>query len=93
MPSSTGSRAHAAVVEALTAARERAALTQRELVERLPAWLGLTQSAVAKIETGRRSLSFVEAQELCQVLGITVDELDRRAVQIVEARRNIRRKK
>lgn len=89
------SRAHAAVLEALIAARERAGLTQRELVDRLPRWLGLIQSAIAKIETGRRDISVVEAQEWCRAVGITVADLDERAVAIAEGRRlpAVRRKK
>lgn len=93
MPSGTRSRAYAAVIEALAAAREKTGLTHREIADRLPAWLGFVHTTVGKILTGRRSLSFVEAQELCRVLGITVEELDRRAVQIAEARRQVRRKK
>lgn len=86
MPSGTRSRAHAAVIEALAAARERSGLTHREVADRLPSWLGFVHTTVGKILTGRRSLSFVEAQELCRVLGITVAELDRQAVQLLEAR-------
>lgn len=93
MPRDIRSRALAAAVEVLAAARSRTGLTQQEVAERLPAWLGLDFTAISKIEGGRRSLSFVEAQELCRVLGITVEELDRRAVQIAEARRQVRRKK
>lgn len=93
MPRSTRSRAHAAVLETLAAARERSGLTHREIADRLPAWLGFVHTTISKILNGRRSLSFVEAQELCRVLGITVAELDRHAVQLVEARQAPRRKK
>lgn len=92
MPNSTGSRAHAAVVEALIAARNEVGLTQRELADRLPRWLGLSHITVAKIETGRRSLSFVEAREIASAIGITVTELDRRSMGLKDARQ-VRRKK
>ena len=94
MPTSkTKSRAHAAVVEALIAARREGALTQQELADRLPAWLGFTEVTVAKIETGRRSISLVEAREWCRVVGVTIADLDQRAEALAQAHREPGRRK
>lgn len=90
---STWSRAHAAVVDVLVAARDEAQLTQRELADRLPAWLGISHVTLAKIEGGYRTVTFVEAREIAGAAGLTVWELDRRPVELMEARQVRRRKK
>lgn len=46
-------------------ARRRADLTQRELAERA----GTTQSAIARLESGRTSPSFLQVQELLRACG------------------------
>jgi transcriptional regulator with XRE-family HTH domain len=56
------------VITVLQASRREAGLTQRDLVERLPAWLGWDQTVLAKIETGRRRLDMVEFMELAKAL-------------------------
>ena len=93
MPNSTGGAAHMAVIEALVAARNATKMTQRDVAERLPAWLGVTHVTLAKIETGRRTLSFVEAREICKVIGTTVAELDRSATELTGSVRTRRRTK
>ncbi len=92
-PESTKTLPRAALVEALVAARERAQLTQREVIDRLPAWLGISQPDLAKIETGRRSVSYVEVRELCAVTGTTVARLDRRVSALIAAHRPAPRRK
>jgi hypothetical protein len=57
-----------AVVTVLQASRREADLTQRDLVERLPAWLGWDQTTLAKVETGRRRLDVVELMEIAKAL-------------------------
>ena len=93
MSNSTRSRAHAAVIAALAAARTEAGKTQRDVAEALPEWLGITHITLAKIETGRRSLSFVEAREIARVIGISVQDLDRRTSELLGLSTGVRRKK
>lgn len=50
-------------------ARKRAALTQRELAERA----GTTQSAIARIETGRSTPSFDAVLRLLRLCGLDLD--------------------
>ena len=57
-----------AVEIVLQASRREAAVSQRELVERLPEWLGWDQTTLAKVETGRRRLDLVEFLELAKAL-------------------------
>ena len=57
-----------AVVTVLQASRREAGLTQRELVERLPRWLGWDQTTLAKAETGRRRVDVVEVMEIAKAL-------------------------
>jgi transcriptional regulator with XRE-family HTH domain len=57
-----------AVVTVLQASRREAGLTQRELVERLPRWLGWDQTTLAKAETGRRRVDVVEVMEIARAL-------------------------
>lgn len=50
-------------------ARKRARLTQRELAEKV----GTTQSAIARIETGRSAPSFDKVLELVYACGMDLD--------------------
>lgn len=87
MSKSVRTRAHDAVVTVLVAAREKAGLTQRDVADRLPAWLEWIYTTVAKVETGRRNLSFVEVREYAKVVGITIAVVDKRAAELVAAHR------
>jgi transcriptional regulator with XRE-family HTH domain len=51
--------------ELVKEARKRAALTQRELAERA----GTTQSAIARLESGRTSPSFEDVERLMRLCG------------------------
>jgi transcriptional regulator with XRE-family HTH domain len=84
---SVRTRAHDAVVSVLVGAREKAGITQRELADRLPAWLEWGHTTVAKIETNRRNLSFVEVREIAKVLGMDIATVDRRAAELAAAHR------
>jgi transcriptional regulator with XRE-family HTH domain len=64
---------HKALMAALTAARERAGLSQRELAKRL----GRAHSFVGKIESGERQLNVLEFCEYADVLGADAAELVR----------------
>jgi hypothetical protein len=57
-----GSRAHEALIAVLIIATESEGLTQRDVMPRMPEWLGWEQSTLAKIETGRRVIAFEEVQ-------------------------------
>ena len=48
-------------------------LTQKELAGRL----GFPQSYVSKYETGERRLDFVETANVCEALGITVQQFSK----------------
>ena len=68
MLSSTWRAKNLAVVTVLQASRRAAGLTQRQLVERLPKWLGWDQTTLAKAETGRRRVDMVEIMEIEKAL-------------------------
>ena len=74
-----GSRAHQALIAVLIMARESEGLTQREVVPRLPKWLGWIQSTLAKVETGRRVIAFEEVQALCEVYGTNIAAIELQA--------------
>ena len=57
-----------AIVTVLTASRREANLTQRDLAERLPKWLGWDHTTIAKVESGRRRLDLVEFMEIAKAL-------------------------
>lgn len=80
MLTSTWRRHNRAVVTVLQASRRQADLTQRDLVERLPAWLGWDQTTLAKVETGRRRLDLVEFMELAKALKLEPMKLFARIV-------------
>ena len=48
-------------------------LTQKELADRL----GFPQSYVSKYETGERRLDFVETSNVCEALGITIQQFSK----------------
>lgn len=48
-------------------------LTQKELADRL----GFPQSYVSKYETGERRLDFVETANVCEALGITIQQFSK----------------
>jgi ribosome-binding protein aMBF1 (putative translation factor) len=58
----------------LASARVAAGINQEDAA----AQLGVAQSAIAKIETGRRTISFLEAADLADLYGIPLAELDPR---------------
>jgi transcriptional regulator with XRE-family HTH domain len=58
----------------LAAARTKAGISQ----EAAAAELGVAQSAIAKIEAGRRYVSFLEAADLAALFGISLSDLDPR---------------
>jgi transcriptional regulator with XRE-family HTH domain len=75
MPSSLWSTRNRAIVTVLTASRREAGLTQRQLAERLPEWLGWDHSTVGKVESGRRRLDVVELLEIARALRIDSEVL------------------
>lgn len=75
MPSSLWSGRNRAVITVLTASRREAGLTQRELADRLPSWLGWDHSTLAKVETGRRRLDLVEFLEIAKALKLEPEVL------------------
>jgi transcriptional regulator with XRE-family HTH domain len=68
MLTSTWRAKNRAIVTVLQASRREANLTQRNLVDRLPTWLGWDQTTLAKVETGRRRLDIVEFMEIAKAL-------------------------
>ena len=61
---------HHAVQDLLREERKRAGLRQRDLATRL----GQPQSLVSKYESGERRLDIAELGEVCQALGISLQE-------------------
>lgn len=87
---SVRTRAHDAVIAVLVAARHEAALTQRQLADRLPAWLGWIHTTVSKAEKGRRDMSFVEVREYGKAVGVDVATVDKRAAELAAGRSGLR---
>jgi predicted DNA-binding transcriptional regulator AlpA len=56
-------------------------------VDRLPAWLEWMHATVAKVETCRRSMSFVEVREYAKLVGIDDATMDKRAADLEAAHR------
>lgn len=63
--------------ERLAAAREKAGLTQLGAAKAI----GLPQSAIAKIERGRRQLRFLEGLRLAELFGVECRDLDADSVR------------
>lgn len=74
-----GTRGHDALIAVLVIAREATGLTQREVAQRLPDWLGWNHGTIAKVETGRRNLSLTEARELVKLYGTNIGAIDLQA--------------
>ena len=74
-----GTRAHESLIAVLIIARESAGMTQREVIPRLPAWLGWSQSTLAKVEKGRRVAAFEEVKVLCEVYGTDIATIQAQA--------------
>jgi transcriptional regulator with XRE-family HTH domain len=68
MLTSTWRGKNRAVVTIIQASRREADLTQRDLADRLPKWLGWDQTTLAKVETSRRRLDLVEFLEIAKAL-------------------------
>ena len=68
---------HQALMAAMTAARLKAGLTQRQLAARL----GRAHSFIGKIESGERQLNVLEFCELADALGLSAAKLLARVVQ------------
>ena len=88
MPKSVRTRAHNAVMAVLMAAREEAGLTQRELANLLPAWLEWGHITVAKVETGRRNIGYIEVREYARAVGLDVATVERRATELAAGRKS-----
>jgi transcriptional regulator with XRE-family HTH domain len=75
--------------ELVREARRRAALTQRELAERA----GTTQSAIARLESGRTSPSFEQVERLIRLCGFSmiVSLATYDDSHLVQAKANLRR--
>lgn len=71
MTKSLRTEGHAALTQALIAARKASGLTQQELAEQL----GRSQSFVAKIELGERRVEVVELVEIARILGVSTGSL------------------
>lgn len=65
-----GTQAHDTFCLLLKALRTDKNVTQSQLADRL----GLPQSYVSKYETGERRLDFIETAEVCDALGLRLDE-------------------
>lgn len=64
----------------LRAVREEAGLSQKELADAL----GLEQTIVSKIEHGIRRLDLLELDELCRIVGISLEQFVRRYRRAVQ---------
>ena len=60
-----------AIIARLKAARENQGLSQTYLSTRL----GKPQSYISKVETRERRIDLIETLDLCEVLGIKVEEI------------------
>ena len=81
MLTSTWRAKNRAIVTVLQASRREADLTQRQLVDLLPKWLGWDQTTLAKVETGRRRLDLVEFIEIAKALKLEPMTLFERTVR------------
>jgi transcriptional regulator with XRE-family HTH domain len=68
---------HRALMAAMTAARLRAGLTQRDLAARI----GRAHSFIGKIESGERQLNILEFCELADALGLKPEKLLGRVIR------------
>lgn len=68
------------LVNLLREIRIEAGLTQMELAVRIER----DQTFVSKYESGQRRLDVLEAREICQAIGITLEEFARRLEKALE---------
>jgi len=60
----------------IRAAREEKAFSQSEVVEKLmDKGLNMSRETLSKIENGNRSISAIELNALCEILGININSL------------------
>lgn len=60
----------------IRAAREEKAFSQEKVVERLKQYgINMSRETLSKIENGNRSISAVELNSLCNILGIDINSL------------------
>ena len=67
---------HAALIAVLSSQRKALKLTLRTVAARMPKHLGWDHTTLAKIESGRRNISFVEARALASILETNIAGLD-----------------
>jgi transcriptional regulator with XRE-family HTH domain len=67
---------HAALIAVLNSQRKVLKLTLRTVAARMPKHLGWDHTTLAKIESGRRNISFVEARALAKILETNVAGVD-----------------
>ncbi|MDB5608810.1 MAG: hypothetical protein JWP25_5710, partial [Bradyrhizobium sp.] len=79
------SNAYDALVAVLISQRKAKGLSQIDVANALPKWLGFDSTTVNNIEHGRRNVSFVEAREIAKVLRITIAALDSQAKAVEQA--------
>lgn len=64
-------RANLPIGDTLRAAREKMAMTQGQLAERV----GVTEAMIGHIENGRRNPTLYTARKIAVTLGMTLDDL------------------
>jgi len=67
---------HAALIAVLNSQRKVLKLTLRTVAARMPKHLGWDHTTLAKVESGRRNISFVEVRALATILETNVGSLD-----------------
>jgi transcriptional regulator with XRE-family HTH domain len=67
---------HAALIAVLSSQRKALKLTLRTVAARMPRHLAWDHTTLAKVENGRRNISWVEARELAKILETNLAGLD-----------------
>ena len=67
---------HTALIAVLSSQRKALKLTLRTVAARMPKYLAWDHTTLAKIENGRRNVSFVEVRELAKILDTNLATLD-----------------
>lgn len=67
---------HAAFIAVLISQRKALKLTLRTVAARMPRYLGWDHTTLAKIEKGRRNVSFVESRALARALETNIAAID-----------------
>lgn len=70
MPKTIHTRHYDAFKQVLRAAREDAGATQHQLAQKL----GVTQSAVSKVEMGEQRIDLIQLREWCEALDIKLTD-------------------